>query len=500
MIQRVYRAACPSCGAPVDFQSAQSVLAVCGYCRSTVVRDGETLKRTGSVAELFDDFSPLQLGTGGKIDGRGFTLVGRLQYRYPDGTWNEWYGVDDTGAGVWVSEDNGHYVLMRDAPPGIMPPPLERLVVGQQQQIGNGFYRIVNVLDAALISAQGEVPFKPVTDRPIRSVDARTSDGRVATIDLSDPDAPRLYLGQAVTLAQLELTNLREPLEKAVGSQGFSCPNCGAPVEAHLAGTQRLTCGSCASLIDISKGVGAAVVEAKQNAQVPMAIPLGATGTLKGVEWQVVGFVQRSGAEPGDEERFFWSEYLLYSQRAGFRFLVDTTDGWNFVRTLQSAPVYGGGPGVAFGGKTYLLESSYRARVEFVCGEFYWKVKIGQELTATDFRVGAQVLSQERDATEETWSAGERVPEDELAKALPVDKAASYGAGAPPPPLELSRGAGIGGIGVPGGAARATTGSGCLTLFAILLLMVIIAVILDSCDDDDSGGWGGSGSSFGGHK
>ena len=34
--QRHYRAPCPSCGAPVEFASAQTPYAVCGYCRSTV--------------------------------------------------------------------------------------------------------------------------------------------------------------------------------------------------------------------------------------------------------------------------------------------------------------------------------------------------------------------------------------------------------------------------------------------------------------------------------
>ena len=41
--QRHYRAPCPGCGAPVEFRSAQSTTAVCGYCQSTVVRQGEVL-------------------------------------------------------------------------------------------------------------------------------------------------------------------------------------------------------------------------------------------------------------------------------------------------------------------------------------------------------------------------------------------------------------------------------------------------------------------------
>ena len=65
--QRVYRAPCPGCGAPVVFQSAQATHAVCAYCHSMVVRSGEALQRVGRVAELFDDHSPLQIGAAGRI-------------------------------------------------------------------------------------------------------------------------------------------------------------------------------------------------------------------------------------------------------------------------------------------------------------------------------------------------------------------------------------------------------------------------------------------------
>ncbi|MCY7314884.1 MAG: hypothetical protein LH480_04500 [Rubrivivax sp.] len=82
---RLYRAACPNCGAAVEFASAASASAVCSFCRSTLVRDGDALRRIGISAELFDDHSPLQLGVRGTRQGLGFTLVGRLQYGYQSG-------------------------------------------------------------------------------------------------------------------------------------------------------------------------------------------------------------------------------------------------------------------------------------------------------------------------------------------------------------------------------------------------------------------------------
>ena len=78
-------------------------MAVCSYCRSTLVRDGETtLSRIGESAELFDDHSPLSLGVRGKLQGEAFTLVGRIQLAYLDadgetGRWTEWHALFDNG-------------------------------------------------------------------------------------------------------------------------------------------------------------------------------------------------------------------------------------------------------------------------------------------------------------------------------------------------------------------------------------------------------------------
>ena len=48
--QRAYRAACPNCGAPVEFRSAAAPFAVCGFCHSTVVRAGDQLRKIGESA------------------------------------------------------------------------------------------------------------------------------------------------------------------------------------------------------------------------------------------------------------------------------------------------------------------------------------------------------------------------------------------------------------------------------------------------------------------
>jgi ribosomal protein S27AE len=83
--QRRWRAACPNCGAPVEFASAASHSAVCGFCRSTLLRDGDTLSRIGQSAEIFEDYSPLQLGATGRWMGSGFAVCSAAR-RWATGT------------------------------------------------------------------------------------------------------------------------------------------------------------------------------------------------------------------------------------------------------------------------------------------------------------------------------------------------------------------------------------------------------------------------------
>ena len=57
--------ACPSCAAPVGFASAQSLLAVCGYCRATLIRRDLDVEQVGTMAALLEDATPLQLAAEG---------------------------------------------------------------------------------------------------------------------------------------------------------------------------------------------------------------------------------------------------------------------------------------------------------------------------------------------------------------------------------------------------------------------------------------------------
>jgi ribosomal protein S27E len=503
--QRAYRAACPGCGAPVEFRSAQSTHAICQYCQSTVVRDGDTLARIGKMAELFDDFSPLQLYAAGVFDGLDFTLLGRLQYKYGKGSWTEWYAVFGDGSGAYLSEDNGAYVFTRPVELQREIPLADNFRVGTTTAINGKPFSVASNEQVSLISAQGELPHLPALDTPFAMVELRSTEGEVLSIDYGGQlsgKPPALSIGRSVLLDDLKLTGLREESAKEEKKgRHFNCPNCGATIEVQLATSKSISCQSCNSLIDLSQGAGAELSHALQDEPVAPLIPLGSMGTLQGVVWQVVGFQHRMGTEPGDEdeESFGWDEYLLYNQKRGFTFLVDAEDGWSIVKPVTGVPVYKTGAASArYLNASYTLLSSYKAETTYAAGEFYWQVARGEQSFNRDFSNGKALLSQEQTPSEVTWSSGSKVDGFLISTAFKIDDKSNDFKRNDATPLSVgSRG-------------------GCFTMIVVILLILFFLLLISRCSRCDpkvencsssssgsrtsGGSFGGSSGSSGGHK
>ena len=425
----------------MDFASAASAFAVCSYCRSTVLREGEALRRIGQSAELFDDHSPLQLGASGRFQGSAFTLVGRLQYRSSEGTWNEWHALFDsdpqTRKSGWLSEDNGRYVIAFDAPLSGPAPAVESLRPGKALLLQGQRWSVASVTVAKLIAAQGELIQAPNLTRAFVVADLRNTTGEVATLDYSNAAQPQWAIGRSVALDDLALSGLAEASEKALPARALECPSCGTTLDVKLSTTKSIACHQCHAVVDISGGIGANLQHyAQENGGEPQ-LALGSSGNLtldtKPRPWQVVGYVERCEVDQSSEdEQVFWREYLLYDRSEGFAFLVDAEDGWSWVVPITGVP-QSAGEDVNYRGATYRKLYSYTGKVTYVLGEFYWRLEREQRTFNTDYRgigtFSSRRLNCERtgegDAQEIVWSAGETIASDAVLKAfnLAPDKA-----------------------------------------------------------------------------
>lgn len=484
--QRAYRAACPNCGAPVYFASAASASAVCSFCRSTLVRDGDALRRIGVSAELFDDHSPLQLGAGGTRQGVVFTLVGRLQYGYEGGTWNEWHALFDNGPdgprSAWLSEDNGAYVLAFDGPLPGDAPAIDTLRAGQQVVADGRAWDVASVVRAHLIAAQGELPAPPRLDGEFAVVDLRNAAGEVATLDASDAARPAWSIGRSVLIAELAMSGLKDAVsEKTLGSRGVQCPSCGAALEVKLATTQTLSCRQCNAVVDVSQGIGGDLQHYQQNNAGPGGlqpqIALGSSGSLNlsdndgapPLPWQVVGYLERCDIpQDSEEDTTYWREYLLYNREAGFAFLVDSDEGWSWVRPITGTPLQRPGQ-VTWQGASYRRKYGYQAKVSWVQGEFYWRVQREERATVDDYEgTGADTarrLSKEQTRNEVTWSAGRTLDAAQVAAAFAIEPAARAALQRDVAPVSFK-------------------GVGFKHILIVLFVLVVLVMMLSQCGSD----------------
>ncbi len=435
------------------------------------------LERIGQSAEIFEDYSPLQLGATGRFAGSGFAVVGRVQRGSELGNWNEWhllFDAGDTPRVAWLSEDNGQFVLSLEAPLTEAPPADPQ--VGLPLTLGGQRWQVAAVVEAAVRAAEGELPRVPRTGRV---VELRNERDEVGSLEYREDGPPVWSIGRGVQLADLALQGLRSTAEgESVAEAKFkgrsiACPSCGSPLEPKLSQTKSMVCAQCHAVVDLPEGDAKALGFTAQSPENPPLIPLGRTGTLaiegeKAQAWQVVGYQERCDIpEDAEDEQSFWREYLLFNRLAGFAFLVDTQEGWSLVRTLTGAPSTQHGS-ATWQSRAYAERWTYQAKTTYVLGEFYWPVRLDDRVRVTDYasRDGQYLLSREQQGPEVTWSAGRTLPAADVQKAF----------GLSAPAATFTRDA----------SAFKNSGGKLLVYIVVgLFLMVILGTLIRACSSDD---------------
>ena len=449
------QANCPSCAAPIEFKQGSTIVLVCPFCRSAVARTDRGLNDLGKVAEIVESESPLKIGLRGEFKGHKFELTGRAQSRHElGGVWDEWYATFSNGWVGWLAEAQGKFYLTfyQPLPQNTRLPSFNSLQLGQAvtEIPGKAPLMVTEKGLATAIAADGEIPYKLSPNEKSGYADLSGKNGAFGTIDYSE-NPPWVFVGQQVSLADIGLQDAK-PAERAarrvsVGAMG--CPNCGGSLElAAPDKTERVTCPFCNSLLDVNQG-NLKFLKVLNPSPSPheFVLQIGAEGTFKDdVRFKIIGAVVRSVTIEG--VKYFWHEYLLYNAKIGFRWLVHSDNHWNFVEPVNPAEVEPVGIAnnviqairanvnpaevesvgnadisqtpmvVKYNGATFNIFQNAPARVEYVKGEFYWRVEQGETVQAIDYVSPPLMLSQEVSSNEMNWSVGVYMTNAEIEKAF----------------------------------------------------------------------------------
>lgn len=196
----------------------------------------------------------------------------------------------------------------------------------------------------------------------------------------------------------------------------FDCPNCGATVNVTAVGqTLSVACGSCASIIDATDERHQILQKVASAKKVEPLIPLGTRGKLRGTVYEVIGFMERCDGT----RTYFWREYLLFNPKKGFRWLTEFDGHWNYVISIKDKPEVSQNTATVLN-KVYRLFLKGQAQVSFVLGEFYWRVKVGEQVNVRDYIRPPEMLSCEGTKDETIWSIGEYINGDEIRTAFNI--------------------------------------------------------------------------------
>lgn len=217
--------------------------------------------------------------------------------------------------------------------------------------------------------------------------------------------------------------------DSSAGLRVLACPHCGGSVSVRAAGISvSAVCGSCGSTIDVATPELRVIADAQARTRTP-TIAIGTRATLVGTEWEVIGFQERRAPAEG----WSWEEYLLFNPYEGFRFLVHDETDWTLYAMLhQDVPETPAGPRPG-DGRSYVEVSRGAGRTEYVMGEFYWRVRVGDEVSLVEYAAPPYLLSREANAEEVTWSRGVQLPATTVHAAFGLSHAA-----APPTPTDAA--------------------------------------------------------------
>jgi hypothetical protein len=391
-------------------------MAVCEFCKTTLLKDATSVRNLGKMSEVLEDYSPVQIGTSGQFAQRSFSVIGRIQLQYADGFWNEWYVLFDDGTNGWLSDASGQFTMTFGTTADRELPLFDKLVPGRALTQSGQTYTTSDVRSARCSAGQGELPFKVGFGWQARVADFRTGD-RFLSLDYSDGDAPRVYAGQAVRLADLKPQLLRDAdrISDAAGRfrgkvSALACPSCGAPVNCAPGVTVHIVCPSCHAEVDTAGSVATVLAAGASLDQVKFTLALGAEAVIDGSRYGILGAMRRTDGDGASE----WSEYLLYSPGRAFIWLIETVDGWQRVEVLDRWPAWDGAGHASLEGRNFTRREEYGARVTFAAGAFNWRVSVGDSVHVTEFAAGSMGLAAEASREELTWSRSSPLALDQV--------------------------------------------------------------------------------------
>ncbi len=442
---------CPSCGGDIEVATLATCSATCPYCESRVIVNQAAIEARGKMSLLAELPSCLSVGWPAEVDGRQIEVLGRIQYKYNSGIWDEWWiqYVDDESY-AWISQDEGRYMLETPLETSINSELFDQVDPGEPVTLAGHNFFVQEVGEAVMVGMQGQLPFNVDPDEIMRFIDL-TDNKRKLTIELFADGSQEVFFGQYLNKNKLRSyedgeVEATSPLVKLYGPPDFqnpehpiisasegvqlqtvACPSCGGSVDVDSQdGIAMVTCGYCGSGLDVTVPGTANLLYRAQKTEIKIPIPLGATGTLMGETYRVAGRVRYVQVDEG--VKYYWTSCQLINLGKGENAFLEYENGhWCLFTPLQKSAVQKNpkylnrGGSFSHFGQSYKVFENDKCTIDCIDGELTWVARVGDFLRFMDAVRPPQMLSAEWNNQEIEWSMGRYLKREQVIDAFQLD-------------------------------------------------------------------------------
>lgn len=192
---------CEYCGGEVEVVSRFSAMVTCRYCNTVYFLDNEHVESQGK-SEPFEPLSLLRVGAVGRLEGKDFSVLGRIRLDDEDDVWDEWL-VLLNGVPYWLEESANRLTKFQEVTISTPLPKYEDIGVGSQILIEGVSVYVVERGSAEVAGVEGEFSGKLKPDKEYRYIQGSVDD-EVYAIEYYD-DAIRLLKGHRVDYGDVEM-------------------------------------------------------------------------------------------------------------------------------------------------------------------------------------------------------------------------------------------------------------------------------------------------------
>jgi len=186
---------CPNCGNALSVQFKHARMMTCDACDTTLYLKDDAFLNAGSAGEMHDGPMLISLGDRVKLNNTWFDILGHVRFDYGPGWWDEFYAIDSSGNGAWISVDEGEVILQRPVAETLSGAPKAAPRLGQVFNVNGYMYRVTERDEATCIALRGEFPDMLTIGEKHKFINARNEHADILSGEFS-ADEIKWFIGQ----------------------------------------------------------------------------------------------------------------------------------------------------------------------------------------------------------------------------------------------------------------------------------------------------------------